>query len=115
LSVEDDVFRLNVAVHYQFGVQIVKRHEDGGDHELGFSLREDCQLGEVISEVSAFHEVHEDVEVVVVLEGVEHVHNELMPQRGEELAFVEDGVDTALGDDAGSKQEYMALDISFIA
>lgn len=35
-----------------------------------------------VPKISALHQVHEDIEVLIVLEGVQHVDNELMPQRG---------------------------------
>lgn len=82
------------------GVQVVEREYDGGDHKLGLSFSEDGHLGEMVPQVSALHDVHEDVEVVLVLEGVHHVDNKLMPQRGEELALVEDRIDAALCDDS---------------
>lgn len=100
MTIEDDVLGFDVPVHDHFGVEVVQGHEDGGNHELGLSFSEEGHFGEVVPQISSFHEIHDDVQVVVVLEGIHHVDDELVPESCQELSFVEDRVDTPLGYDS---------------
>ena len=102
-------------MNYHFGMQILQSQNDRGDHEFSLALSEPGHLGEMIPQITSFHEMHEQVEVVFVLEGVEHVDDEPMPQNGEKLSFIEYAVYTSLGDDSELNTTYIAFDISFIA
>ena len=112
--VEDEVLGLDVAVEDAVVVEVLEGGDDAGDEEAWVSEREwgwevrtglffgeAFALGEVVAEVSAGEEVHDKVEVLLVLEGEAHVDEVGVFELGEELAFVHDGVDGALGDDAG--------------
>ena len=54
----------------------------------------------MITQVSSFHEVHDDVKVLLVLEGVEHVDYKPMSESSQELSFIENGINASLGDDS---------------
>ena len=56
---------------------------------------------QVVPEVTAFHKVDDEVEVLPVLEGVVHVDDEVVADLLEEEAFVHYAVSAALEDDAG--------------
>ena len=69
----------------------------------------------MISEISSFHEMHNEKETVFILEGIKHIDYKSVPEEWEELSLVEYAIDTSLGDDTEYKNNNMALDISFIA
>lgn len=53
----------------------------------------------MVPEISSAHVVHDEVEVVPILEGVEHINEEGVFELAEKLAFVHDGGDGFFGDD----------------
>ena len=55
----------------------------------------------MVTEVAARQIVHHEVQVLPVLEGVVHVNDEHILELGEDLALINDGLDTALCDDSG--------------
>ena len=82
--VEYEVFGLYVPMDNAVVVNVLETRYDAGDEELwrlgarrtGFDFREAALLAEVEAEVAAREQVHQEVEVLAVLEGVLHVHDE---------------------------------------
>jgi hypothetical protein len=54
----------------------------------------------MVAEVTARHEIHNEVEGLSVLERLSHVYDEPMLEYFEEFAFVADGLVTLLCEDA---------------
>lgn len=102
-------------MHDHFGVEVLEGREDRSYHELGFAFGEDSHLREVVPQVPTLHQVHDDVETVLVLKGIHHVDDKLMAQGRQELPLIQDRIDTPLGYHAAYTYKYIALDISFIA
>ncbi len=67
----------------------------------GLFFGEAAHSADVVPEVSSFHEVHDEVEVLSVLEGVDHVDDERTPEVVEQLSLIHDGADALLADDLG--------------
>ena len=55
----------------------------------------------MVTEVATRQIVHHKVQVLSVLERIIHVNDEDILKLGEDLALVDDGLDTALRDDSG--------------
>lgn len=81
-------------------VHVLEGQEDAGGEEAGLLLGEPVLAADVVAQVAARHEVHDQVETVAVLEGLAHVDDEGVFEQAEELAFVADGLVALLGEDA---------------
>ena len=55
----------------------------------------------MVAEIATREEVHDEVQILLVLEGVAHIDQEGVFELREELALVHDGVDTSFLDDPG--------------
>ena len=55
---------------------------------------------DVVAQITTGEVVHDEVEIVAVLERIVHVHEERVLQLRQDLTLVDDGLDAALGDDA---------------
>ena len=66
----------------------------------GLFLAEPSVPANVVTEVSAREQVHHQIQILAILEGVVHVDDEGILEHGENLAFVHDRFDAALGDDS---------------
>lgn len=60
------------------GVHVFKGDEDAGCKETGLLLGEAMLTANMVPEVAARHEIHNQVERVSILEGLPHIDNELM-------------------------------------
>ncbi len=69
----------------------------------------------MVAQVSSPQVIHDEVEVVVVLEGALHVDEEGVGEEAEDPALVEHGFDVILLDDSRYQGGYFLLEISFIA
>ncbi len=58
------------------GVEVLEAEDDAGEEEAGFGLIEDAVVAEVVAHISAVAVVHDEVEVLPVLEGADHVDEE---------------------------------------
>ena len=54
----------------------------------------------VVSQVTAGQVIHNQVKVLTILKGVVHVNDEGILELGQDLSFIDDGLDTAFRDDA---------------
>jgi len=72
-----DVFDFDVAVHYQPLVQTLEAEADLPEDVLGlvFGQRLPWLLDQVVKKVPGWHELGDDVEVLGVFEGLEHLDN----------------------------------------
>ena len=61
---------------------------------------------EVVAQVPALHVVHEQVEVLAILEGGHHVDDEAVTDGGEELLLLQDVVQTIFGEDPGLVHDF---------
>ena len=70
---------------------------------------------DVVSEITTLQIIHEEVQVVPILEGTAHVYYEvalpLNHQFGKDLSLVDDGLDTLLGDHPGLIDDLQSVDI----
>ena len=65
----------------------------------GYLLAESTIPADVVTEITARQIVHNQIEVLSVLERIVHVDDEQILKLGEDLPLVNDRLDTALGDD----------------
>ena len=100
LVVEDEVLWLDVAMNYQLVVHGLERVHQAGDEEAGHLHRELTLSSDVVSQVTAEEQVHDEVEIHVVLEGVVDVDDELAADHREELQLVHHARHTLLSDDS---------------
>ena len=71
--------------------------------EMDFTCLVFCEFAlfaEVVPQVTALEEIHDEVKVLSVLEGCFHVHDEGVLEVAEEIAFIHDRVDAFFGDDS---------------
>jgi N-methylhydantoinase B/oxoprolinase/acetone carboxylase alpha subunit len=69
-------------------VHILKTNENATDEELYDVLWESAIFADLVAKVSATHEVHDEVKVLTVLKGIDHVHEKWMAQLGEEFTLI---------------------------
>ena len=69
----------------------------------------------MVSQITSLHEIHNDVEVLLILESVEHIDNKPMSEGRQELPLINDRLDTPLAHHSALESIYMALLISFMA
>ena len=50
----------------------------------------------MVPEITSFHEMHNQIEVILILEGVEHVDDEPVSEYGQKLSLVEYAINTSL-------------------
>lgn len=87
LIVEYQILRLDVSVDDVVGVNVLQSDGQTSNNELGLVFVELDALANVVAQVAAHHEVADQVDVFLVLEGVHDVHDEGMLQLGQELAL----------------------------
>lgn len=73
ICVEHQVLRLYISVQNALLVQVFEAHEHAGDEEPGLLLAEPLVFGQVVPEITALHEVNDEVQVLTVFEGEAHV------------------------------------------
>jgi len=115
LTIEDYVFRFHVSVNHHFAVKVVQSQKNWGSHEFCLSFWKWSSLWQMIAEISSFHQVHQQIEALIILKSIQHIYNKLVSKSWEKLSFVENRVSTTLRYDSTSNIKYIAFDISFIA
>ena len=80
LVIKDQVLRLDISVDDVVEVEILKTDQNGSDEEFCFHLLEAPSAAHMVAEISSDQEIHDEVEVLSVLEGVGHVDDERMFQ-----------------------------------
>lgn len=73
---------------------------DAGNEEASLLFAETAVLADVVPEVASSQEVHDQVEILPVLEGVIHIDDEDVVELRKNFPFVHDGVDAFLADDS---------------
>ncbi len=96
--VEHQVLRLDVSVDDAVLVQVVESENETCTEELGLVLVEASHLAGVEAEVSSREVVHDEVEVLLVLEGTLHVHDKVVLDLRQQVPFVHHRVHTLLHD-----------------
>ena len=74
--------------------------EDAGDEESRLIFREPPLRADVVTEVSARHELHHEIEALLVLKGAVHVNQEGVLQLRQEPLLVKHRGDAFLRDDS---------------
>jgi hypothetical protein len=74
--VHDQVLWLDVSVHNSVDVQVLEASDDAGYEEFCIFFVEALATAYMESKISSRHQVHSEVQVVSVLEGVLHIDNE---------------------------------------
>lgn len=115
ILVEDQIFRLDVSVENRVLVEVLQAQQHARDKEFCLFLGEASVLADMVPQVTARHEVDNEIEVVSVFEGVVHIHEEWVIKLAEELLLVHDRVDTALGDDSGLRHLFHGIQRLFFA
>jgi len=88
-DVDEHVVGFEVSVDVLHFVDGVEGEENLGGVELGFFVGEDVLLHEEVHEVAAWEELHDEVEVIVVLEGAFEVdHPGVFLADGEDVPFL---------------------------
>lgn len=82
-------------------MEVVQPNDEVRNEKFGLQFSESASPANVVSQVSAVDVVHDEVEILSVLEGVVHVDEEWVADPGEQVAFVHDRVDGLLHDDLG--------------
>lgn len=93
LRVQDQVLWLYVPVDHFVLMKKLESDEDVSDEEFGLPLVEVASIPEVVPEVPAVEVVHNEVEMLSVLEGAAHVDHEGVTEFGKEFLLVHDGCD----------------------
>lgn len=88
VAVEDEVLGLDVAVDDALVVHVLQAEQQAGQEEPRLLFGKLPVLRDVVPEVAPVEQVHDEVEVLAVLEGVVHVHEERVLQRRQQLALV---------------------------
>ena len=80
IPIKYDVLWLYISMNYHFGVKIFEGKQDGSNHKFSLSLRKSGHLRQMISEISSFHEMHNEKETVFILEGIKHIDYKSVPE-----------------------------------
>lgn len=119
ILVEDEVFRLDVTMQNALLVEVLERKQHASYEESRLLLIEFLVLGQVVSEITALHEINDKEQIFTVVERVVHVDEEpifnlnasasvnymqellylRVVQLRQEFLLVHDGVDRALRND----------------
>lgn len=71
-------------------VQVIQPDDEVGDEEFGLQLCESSPPADVVPQIAAVDVVHDQVEVLPILEGAVHVDEEGVPDPGQQVALVHD-------------------------
>lgn len=82
-------------------VQVLESDDHVGQEELGLLLRKSPALADVVSQVTPVDVLHQQIQVLPVLKGSDHVDDEGVLELGQQRALVHDRVDGLLLDDFG--------------
>ena len=97
------------------GVQVFETSEDAGCKKPGLKLGKLMFLADVVPEVASGHQIHEQIQILPILEGLPHVDDELVLDFGQKFPLIGHRVHALLGHYPELAISYTALDISFIA
>lgn len=92
LATEHKVFWLDVSMNNIVLVDVLQRYHHARDDEAALVLIELDPLPQVVPEITTRHQVADEVDVVTILEGVLHIHDERVTELGEELPLSHNGV-----------------------
>ena len=82
------------------GVDILESNEDVDCNKPYFLLSETVFVADVVSQVTASKVIHDEVEVLMVLEGAFHIDKEGVVELAEYPTLVEHGLNVILLDDS---------------
>lgn len=66
-------------------------------------------------QVSAINQIHDEIQILSILEGVKRIDKELILEALQEIELVHDWLDAFFKQDSKYDGRYLALDISFSA
>jgi hypothetical protein len=72
------------------GVHVFKGDEDAGCKEAGLFLSEPMLPTDMVPEIPARHEIHDQIERIPILEGLPHIDDELVLEHSKQLSLVAD-------------------------
>lgn len=73
-------------------MHIFERDEDAGCEETGLFLSEAVLPADMVPEITPWHQVHNQVERISILEGLSHINNELVFEDSKQFSLVADGL-----------------------
>jgi len=100
LVVKNKIFWLDISVDDLGLMHRFERVDEAGDEKSGDLFAEFAFAGDVVPEVTAEQDVHDEVEVHFVLEGKVDIDNKLGADEGKQLELPHHTLDTLLSDDA---------------
>ena len=101
LVVKHQILWFDVPMDDVVEVKVLKSHQNAGNEEFCLHLLEPSPAAHVIPQITTHEQIHNEVEIFPILEGVGHIDNKRVFESGEELSLVEDGVDAFLAYDLG--------------
>ena len=113
--IKNYILRFNIPMDDHFFVEVLETKDDGSNKESGLYLSKLMLFGDMITQIPTIHEIHHQIERGSILEGIEHINKIFMLESGQKSSFIDDGINTSLGNDSTQMNTYVALDISFIA
>ena len=96
-------------------MHVLQAQDDAADEKLDNVFRKGTKLADLIAKVSSGHKIHDQVQVIPILERIDHIDQEWVPQICKQLSLVLDGLDALFRDNPEWWNTYTVLDISFIA
>jgi hypothetical protein len=89
LVIKDQILRFDVAVDNIIEMEILKSNQNASDKKLSLHLLETPAAAHVVAEVATDKQVHNEVKVLTILEGVGHIDDEWMLELRKQLSLVE--------------------------
>jgi hypothetical protein len=74
--IKDQILRFQITMDNFTSVHILETEHDAGEEKAGFLLLELAFIAEVVAQIASVAVVHDQVEVLAVLEGADHVDQE---------------------------------------
>ena len=96
IAVHQKVFRFDVSVDHAVVVHVLETNDAATHKEFGFLFTEMLPFVVMIPQISTSNQVGDQVQVLIVLEGIKHVDEERMIELTEQFAFVHDAVHALL-------------------
>jgi len=109
------ILRLDIPMYNPLPMQILQSQQDRPDHKLNLSLGKNRHLRDMIPQISTLHQIHQNVQILFILECRYHVYKVFVFQSGEELSLVYYRIHASFCYHSILMIIYMALLIYFMA
>ena len=93
MGIEDYVLRFDIAMNYLVSMEVFEGYDEIGEEEFCLDLCESTSASNMITEVATVDIVHDEIDVLSVLECVGHIDEKWVFDSRQKISLVHDRTD----------------------